>query len=250
MATKYSAKKRSGIFGYVETFPRFVARIETILSGNGCRSENSNSSLSARPLIDRYYEKISSAIFDSFVQLSSEVEESDEKGHINANVMTIENSHFLFTKFSAMKFDNSTILSSSKSFYESALSSYARFSIYRVLGKYAEYFEGLSNLLKSTAPEEVAFTSTYSKASAKKIIASMPSKEIKKSIDLLHQRVLKHFNTQVALQKIVWIALKDDFLQRERDILANLEKVFPGSVDVKPTHSIEALEKYFTELSK
>ena len=34
-ATKYSAKKRSGIFGYVETFPRFVTRIESILSDSG-----------------------------------------------------------------------------------------------------------------------------------------------------------------------------------------------------------------------
>ncbi len=36
--TKYSAKKRSGIFGYVETFPRFVKRIETILNDSGIKS--------------------------------------------------------------------------------------------------------------------------------------------------------------------------------------------------------------------
>lgn len=34
-STKYSAKKRSGIFVYVETFPRFVTRIETILKNSG-----------------------------------------------------------------------------------------------------------------------------------------------------------------------------------------------------------------------
>jgi hypothetical protein len=206
--------------------------------------------LSARPLIDRYYEKIGQAIFDSFVELSAQVEESDEKGHINASVMTIENSHYLFSKFSAMEFENASILASSKSFYEASLSSYARFSIYRVLGRYAEYFEGLSNLLKNTAPEEVAFTSTYSKATAKKVLFSMPLKDLRKAIDLLHQRVLKHFYSQTSLQAIVWTSLQEDFLQRERGIAANLEKVFPGSVDVKPAHSIDSLEKYFIELSK
>jgi hypothetical protein len=34
-ATKYSAKKRSGIFVYVEIFPRFVTRFETILKDSG-----------------------------------------------------------------------------------------------------------------------------------------------------------------------------------------------------------------------
>ena len=135
-------------------------------------------------------------------------------------------------------------------FYESSLSSYARLSIYYSIGRYAEYFDGLTNLLKTTAPEEVAFTSTYSKATVKKVIQSFPLKEVKKGIDALQQRVIKHFYPHQNLTEIVWNAVKNDFLSRERTLKDNLGKVFPGAVDVKPVISIEEVENYFTELSK
>ena len=202
-------------------------------------------------LVDRYYEKIGQCIFDSFVQLDAEVEEGDEKGHINASVMTTENSYFLFKRFTDSNLTNlEAILRSSRAFYEKSLVSYARLSIYRAVGKYAEYFDGLGNLLKTTAPEEVAFTSTYSKATVKRVIQSAPLKELKKSIDLLHQRVVKHFYPHQNLTRTVFTAVKDDFVARERSIVDNLGKVFPGAVDVKPSHSIQDIEKYFDELSK
>ena len=202
-------------------------------------------------MIDRYYEKIGRCIFDSFVQLDAEVEEGDEKGHINASVMTTEDSYYLYKRFTDSNLPNlEGILASSKTFYENSLASYARLSIHRAVGKYAEYFDGLGNLLKTTAPEEVAFTSTYSKASVKKVIQSSPLKELKKSIELLHQRVLKHFYPHQNLTQIVFKAVKEDFLARERSIVDNLGKVFPGAVDVKPAHSIQEVEKYFEELAK
>ena len=202
-------------------------------------------------LVDRYYEKIGQCIFDSFVQLDAEVEEGDEKGHINASVMTTENSYFLFKRFTDSNLTNlEAILRSSRAFYEKSLVSYARLSIYRAVGKYAEYFDGLGNLLKTTAPEEVAFTSTYSKATVKRVIQSAPLKELKKSIDLLHQRVVKHFYPHQNLTRTVFTAVKDDFVARERSIVDNLGKVFPGAVEVKPSHSIQDIEKYFDELSK
>ena len=201
-----------------------------------------------RMLVDRYYEKIGQCIFDSFVQLDAE---GDEKGHINASVMTTENSYFLFKRFTDSNLTNlEAILRSSRAFYEKSLVSYARLSIYRAVGKYAEYFDGLGNLLKTTAPEEVAFTSTYSKATVKRVIQSAPLKELKKSIDLLHQRVVKHFYPHQNLTRTVFTAVKDDFVARERSIVDNLGKVFPGAVDVKPSHSIQDIEKYFDELSK
>ncbi len=201
-------------------------------------------------LVDRYYEKIGQAIFDSFLLLDREVEESDEKGHINASVMTTENSYYLFKKLTAANLNLDAILRSSKSFYETSLASYARLSIYRAVGRYAEYLDGLTNLLKTTAPEEVAFTSTYSKASVKKVIQAHTLKELKKGIDVLHSRVIKHFYPHHNLTEIVWSSVKTDFLGRERALRDNLGKVFPGAVDVKPTSSVEDVEKYFFELSK
>lgn len=165
--------------------------------------------------------------------------------------MTTENSYLLYKRFSESNLTNlEIILRSSKTFYETSLSSYARLSIYRAVGKYAEYFDGLGNLLKTTAPEEVAFTSTYSKASVKKVLQSTPLKELKKSIDILHQRIIKHFYPHQNLTRIVLESVKEDFLRMERSIVGNLGKVFPGALDVKPLHSIQEVEKYIDEIFK
>lgn len=246
-ATKYSAKKRSGVFSYVETFPRFITRTEAILKECGVTSNSACS----RALVNRYFEKIGQCIFDSFDALSSEVEESDEKGHINASVMTIENSHYLYKELKDMQMPLlDHIVRNSRTFYERSLVTYASLSIYRVLHRYAEYFEGLTNLLKTTAPEEVAFTSAYSKASVKKMLNSVPLREMKKAIDLIYQRVLKHFAGQPKMIQIVWKAVQDDLLARQNDIVDGLAKVFPGATDISPPFSVANLSDYFAELSK
>jgi len=251
-ATKYSAKKRSGIFTYVDTFPRFIARTEVILGECGQLDSSANRS---RALVNRYYERIGETIFASFKHLAADVEESDEKGHINASVMTIENSHCLFTELNRI---NSPllepILRSSRSFYESSLTAYACLSIYRVLPKYAEYFEGFVNTLRTLAPEEVAFTSTYSKASVKKMLASVPMKELRKAVDLLRQRVVKHFADRRELEAIVWDAVQTDFVQRQRTMFEGLLRVFPASfTDLFPangSYTVEDVQSYVTEVSQ
>lgn len=183
--------------------------------------------------------------------LTAEVEESDDKGRINASVMTIENSHYLLKELVDMKMPLlDPIVRSSRTFYERSLVNYASLSIYRVLGKYAEYFEGLSNLLKTTAPQEVAFSSTYSKASVKKMVTSITLRDMKKAVDLLHQRVLKHFADQPQMISIVWQAVKDDFMARQNGIVDGIAKVFPGATDISLPFSLSQLNEYFSELSK
>ena len=83
----------------METFPRFIARIEGILATCGVTSKTASS----RSLVNRYFEKIGQCIFDSFDALNAEVDETDEKGHINASVMTIENSHYLYKELTDLK---------------------------------------------------------------------------------------------------------------------------------------------------
>ena len=142
------------------------------------------------------------------------------------------------------------IVRSARTFYERSLVNYASLSIYRVLGRYAEYFEGLSNLLKTTAPQEVAFSSTYSKASVKKMLNSISLKDMKKAIELLHQRVLKHFADQPKMIEIVWKAVQNDFMARQNDIVDGIGKVFPGATDVTAPYSLSNLNDYFSELSR
>lgn len=204
----------------------------------------------SRELVNRYYEKIGQVIFDSFKTLAAEADDGDEKGHINASVMTIENSHHLFNQLREMAVAPlEPIVRSSRVFYEQSLATYATLSIYRVLARYAEYFEALANLLKTTAPEEVAFTSAYSKASVKRMLAAFPLKEMKRAIDLLRQRALKHFSDQKELLGVVWQAVQDEFIRRQTAMIDGLAKVFPGATDVAPPYALDNLISYFSEVT-
>lgn len=250
-ATKYSAKRRSGIFTYVDTFPRFISRIESILAECGHLDSSANRS---RGLVNRYYERIGETIFASFKHLAADVDDADEKGHINASVMTIENSHCLVTELQQIGSPLlEPILRSSRAFYESSLTAYACLSIHRVLPKYAEYFEGFISTLRTSPPEEVAFTSAYSKASVKRVLALMPMKELRKAIDLLRQRVIKHFADRKELEAIVWDAVQNDFIQRQKAMFEGLQRVFPASfADLFPSnlaYSVEEVHAYFLEVS-
>ena len=141
------------------------------------------------------------------------------------------------------------IVKSAKIFYENSLTSYSTLSIYRVLQKYAEYFEGLTNLLKTTSPEEISFTSAYSKAAVKKMLGAYPLKEMKKAVELLAGRVQKHFADQKSLMLVVWKSVQEEFLRRQAAISEALEKVYPGASDVRLAYKVEDLIAYFSEVS-
>ncbi len=211
--------------------------------------------LQSRQFVNHSYEKLAKVIFETFEELCSEVEVEDEKGHINARVMTIENSHFLFMELKAIKSVTAGVLDpivrSAKSFYESSLTGYSNLSIHRVLGKYAEYFDRLVDLLKTTAPEEVAFSSAYSKSAVKKQIqAAGGLKEIKKAVNLLRERTLKHFIDQASsLIQVVWKSVQEEFLKRQISIIDALAKIFPGTTEVVLPYSVDDVLAYFSEIS-
>lgn len=66
----------------------------------------------------------------------------------------------------------------SKLAYETNLSNYCRVVTRRPLGKLLEFFDGIQDLLKSQAPEEIPYHLQYSKTSLKEILKKFPEKEV------------------------------------------------------------------------
>lgn len=82
-ASKYSARKRSGIFPFVALFPNFIERMEKIVGAVAPGG-------ASRDTMNRGYERITGAIFRSLDALAQGAERSaDEKERINASVMNI-----------------------------------------------------------------------------------------------------------------------------------------------------------------
>lgn len=86
-ATKFSARKRSGIFPFVALFPVFIQKTEETLRGLKSTTKTTSS---AREIVNKGYEKITAAIFRSLDALAVQAEQgADEKERINASVMNI-----------------------------------------------------------------------------------------------------------------------------------------------------------------
>jgi exocyst complex component 1 len=56
-----------------------------------------------------------------------------------------------------------------------------------------DYFDGLEQLLKTTAPSEVSRNSSYSRSALKKVVKEYDAKDVRKHVDALFKRVEKHF---------------------------------------------------------
>lgn len=56
-----------------------------------------------------------------------------------------------------------------------------------------DYFDGVEQLLKTTAPSEVSRNGSYSRSALKKIVKEYDAKDVRKHVDALFKRVEKHF---------------------------------------------------------
>jgi hypothetical protein len=56
-----------------------------------------------------------------------------------------------------------------------------------------DYFDGLEQLLKTTAPSEVSRNGSYSRSALKKVVKEYDAKDVRKHVDALFKRVEKHF---------------------------------------------------------
>jgi hypothetical protein len=56
-----------------------------------------------------------------------------------------------------------------------------------------DYFDGVEQLLKTTAPSEVSNRSGYNRSTLKKVVKEYDAKDVRKHVDALFKRVEKHF---------------------------------------------------------
>lgn len=226
---RYSAKKRSGVFSYVVVFPRFVQVLERAIEGAGEGG-------AARPAVDAAYQQLAQAIFGSLNQLGLEASQtSDEKDDLNAAIMTVQNTSYLLEALRKTAHGNRAlepVLKQAAAEFAKNMAHYAELTLPRILGRLPEFFEGIRRLLATSSPEEVAFHAAYDKGAARRLLLQHPAKDMRRNVEAIHDRVLKHFRTGAdgeALAAMVWGSLRGHVEQKVRDYSEIVLQVYAGS---------------------
>ncbi|EGF77307.1 hypothetical protein BATDEDRAFT_91658 [Batrachochytrium dendrobatidis JAM81] len=244
--TKVTLRKRGGILPFVKTFPRFVDRMETMLS---------NWDGIARKTVDKAYSRIIKSIFETLDAVAQQAgndskANSEEKDSLNIHILNVENMHHFHAEVRARKvpgLDN--FAKQAKVLYDVNLEAYCKVVIRKPLGKLLEFFEGIEGLLKTGPIEEVPYHIQYSKSAVKDIIRKYPGKEVKKGLEALYKRVDKHFTEEEGLLQVVWRGIQEEFTRQLRRYEELIAKCYP-EVSVRLDFTMEELLGFFSELAQ
>lgn len=209
----------------------------------------------SRALLDEAYTGISSAIFEAFNALTVEAAQTvDDKDNLNAHVMTVQNAHYLLNALRSIAKSPSVdrITRHAKAAFDENLAGYAALSAPRLLKGLPDFFGALRKLLDAGPPEEIPFHAGLSKAAAKAVAASVAPKDLRKAVEALYERVLKHFGggpQESSLTQVVWHALQEYVLAEVAFYNEALVRVYPGS-GIQLAFSVDDLLAYFTDVNK
>ncbi|PWN19487.1 hypothetical protein BCV69DRAFT_284116 [Microstroma glucosiphilum] len=185
---------RGGLTAAVRIAPHFVDRIESQL-GNAQH-------LNVRSIVDGFYARMENTIIDTLLSLKVETTtatggQDEDKGAMNHQVLLIENMHHLIQESTKLLYRAPALralVARAEKVYEDSLSHYTHFVLRRPLGKMMDFGDGIDALLRSTPANEVSLHNAYSKSSFRKLAKEHGIKDLRKQVDALWKRVLKHFN--------------------------------------------------------
>ncbi|KAJ3191225.1 Exocyst complex component 1 [Irineochytrium annulatum] len=246
--TKVTLKKRSGILPFVRTFPRFLDRLEAFIEEPEGFTRNT---------VSKAYERLVKIIFDALDAVAKDSSadlkdprNADDKEQLNIHILTVENMHHFYSEVRSRKVAGlDPFVRAAKALYDVNLGAYVKVVIRKPLGKMMEFFEGIDDLLKTLAAEEVSFHLQFSKAAVKEIIKKYPGKEIKKGLEQLYKRVDKHYSDEEGLLQVVWRGIQEEFTKQLKRYEEIISLCYPEA-GLKIEFTIEDLLGYFSELAR
>ncbi|EXJ82441.1 hypothetical protein A1O3_06254 [Capronia epimyces CBS 606.96] len=205
--TKVKVKKRKGLISFMRVFPDFSAAVEEMVPQQEFAHQDS---LEVRFVVNDAYTKLLKAMWDSlsFIAKDNPASSSgavhsatpangdpEDKEALNYHILLIENMNYFAEE---VKTQHNVVL---EEWSERAsrdqlmhLAQYTDAVIRRPLGKWLDFLESTEALMKSTdSYAAIANRPSHSRSSAKKMLATYDSKEVRKGIETLKRRIEKHF---------------------------------------------------------
>ncbi|KAJ1332811.1 hypothetical protein BSLG_008440 [Batrachochytrium salamandrivorans] len=234
--TKVTLRKRGGILPFIKTFPKFVDRMEAMLS---------NWDGITRKTVDKAYSRLIKSIFETLDAVAQQAGNdpkvnNEEKDSLNIHILNVVRARKVPGLDSFSK--------QAKVLYDVNLEAYCKVVIRKPLGKLLEFFEGIEGLLKTGPVEEVPYHIQYSKSAVKDVIRKYPGKEVKKGLEALYKRVDKHYTEEEGLLQVVWRGIQEEFTRQLRRYEELIAKCYP-EVSVRLDFTMEELLEFFSELA-
>ncbi|KAI0307681.1 exocyst complex component Sec3-domain-containing protein [Multifurca ochricompacta] len=248
--TKLTSRKRNGVAHFVKYFPVYVGRVESQLIGAD--------TLEIRQRVDSAYDRIVQSMFDSLKHMAKMDGEEEDKGQLNYHVILVENMHYFVAEIRQQEIGSVNVFATrAEVVYEENLNAYVKIVLRRPFAKIIDYFDGVEQLLKTTAASEVSSNSSYSRSALKKVVKEYDGKDIRKHVDVLFKRVEKHFTeasevtagessgiTPGTVMVGVWKASEEELL-RITEIFAKLISQCYANSGVSLEYSVGDVEAAF-----
>ncbi|XP_028923581.1 exocyst complex component 1-like isoform X2 [Ornithorhynchus anatinus] len=231
---KVSGKMRLGVLPFISRFEEFV----TV-------SEDAFKSTKRREDLDRAHGKLIGLVFKSIDKLSS------TNLKINADMVKMENFHHIHCFLSQMKIQ---ILEDRRKEAKKRYSEHLDRYVIKYLGQPLEklncFFDGVkTRLAQGVKEEEVSFQLAYSKQELRKVIEKYPGKEVKRSLEVLYKKIIKHLSPEENLLPLVWHAMEKEVLQQYHEFDHLIHRCYQGS-GIALDFSVEDLLEYFETITQ
>ena len=214
----FTSKKKTDLLSFSKALPLFISFLEQSLK---LGAEEASSEM--RDGIFSIMEKFTQKVFDSLTAIEREL---DDK--LTSSRILLENDYFLYSNLRPLKIPLlDRFVKDFKNRYESSMEMFTNESVLVALGKISEFSDGIRELCKSYNPEEIIYQSAYSKQSAKKVLSQLGSKDVKKSLEAVHKRLLKQFADESGgLIQVLWRNIQEAYLKKFDSICSTVEMVY------------------------
>nr|XP_033799895.1 exocyst complex component 1-like [Geotrypetes seraphini] len=228
---KVPGKKKIGILPFINRFKDFVAFSEEVFRNAEQRRD-----------LDKALGKLMDTVFNSINSLSTL--------KVNANMVIMENFHHIYCFLSEMKIHSlESKRKEAKQRYSEHLDKYVIKHLGQPLQKLNSFLDGIKACIAQGVKEEdVSFQMAYSKQELRKVIEKYPGKEVKKSVETLYGKILKHLSPEENLLPVVWHAMQQEFLHQYKEIEDMIRRCYPGS-GVAIEFTVQDVLNYFITIT-
>lgn len=165
--------------------------------------------------------------------------------------MFLENYHRLSDILSRLKIAS---LEDTKTEVRKAHNNYRLSYVQGMLGKPLEkvqlFFDGVDAKIQTAGikAHEVGFTTQFSKAELRKVLAMYPRNVVKKGLEQLYRKVEKQLSEEENMLQAVWRDMQQEFIDQYKNYLRLIDVCYPSS-QIIFAFGVDDILKIFEEIA-
>ncbi|XP_048400001.1 exocyst complex component 1-like isoform X1 [Stegostoma tigrinum] len=231
---KVPKKTKIGILPIVIGFEEFVTVAEAIFRNAERRGD-----------LDKAYNKVIAAVFTSVENIASMNLKTPP------DVVMMENFHHISCFLSELKIHS---LEERKKEASQKYSEHRDLYVTKYLGRPLEklniFFDGVkARIAQGVKENEVSYQLAFSKQELRKVIEKYQGKEVKKALENLYKKVVRHLSEEGNLLQVVWYTMQGEFVRQYKEFQEMIARCYPGS-GITMNFSIDDILQYFMDITK